>query len=33
MNKPAVFIDTWHIFEPAEIKKIKKIIYGGHGND
>ena len=22
MNKPAVFIDTWHIFEPAEIKNI-----------
>tara|TARA_Y100001970_G_scaffold199595_1_gene242774 strand:+ start:8550 stop:10214 length:1665 start_codon:yes stop_codon:yes gene_type:complete len=33
MNKPSVFIDTWHIFEPAEIKKIKGIIYGGHGND
>ncbi len=33
MNKPGVFIDTWHIFEPAEIKKIKEIVYGGHGND
>ena len=33
MNKPGVFIDTWHIFDPAEIKKVKGVVYGGHGND
>jgi UDP-N-acetyl-D-mannosaminuronic acid dehydrogenase len=32
MNKPAVFFDCWHIFEPREIKR-KEIIYGGIGVD
>ncbi len=33
MKKPAVFIDTWHIFEPLDIKRIDGILYGGVGND
>ena len=33
MNHPAVFIDTWHIFDPMDIKVLKGIIYGGLGND
>jgi len=33
MRHPAIFIDTWHIFEPADIKMFKGIIYGGLGND
>ncbi len=33
MNHPAVFIDTWHIFDPMDIKTLKGIIYGGLGND
>lgn len=30
LNKPAVFIDVWHIFDPKEIKR-DGIIYGGVG--
>ena len=33
MNKPAVFLDSWHVFNPQEIKNIKGILYGGLGND
>ena len=33
MNKPAVFLDSWHTFDPEEIKNIKGIYYGGLGND
>ena len=33
MRKPAVLIDTWHIFEPLDIKRMAGIIYGGVGND
>ncbi len=33
MNTPAIFIDTWHLFEPFDIKRIEGIIYGGMGND
>jgi UDP-N-acetyl-D-mannosaminuronic acid dehydrogenase len=33
MRKPAVFIDTWHIFEPYDLKRIEGVIYGGVGND
>ena len=33
MNKPSIFIDTWHIFDPLEIKQLKGIIYYGVGND
>ena len=29
MNKPAVFIDDWHIFEPEDVKGLDGIIYGG----
>ena len=31
MNKPSLFIDTWRIFDPHEIKQIKGILYGGLG--
>ena len=27
MNKPSIFIDTWHIFDPLEIKQIKGLKY------
>lgn len=30
---PGVFIDGWHIFKPADMKKIPGIVYGGVGND
>lgn len=33
MKKPAVFIDTWHIFPPLDIKRIDGVVYGGVGND
>lgn len=33
MKKPAIFLDSWHIFDPEEIKNIKGIFYGGLGND
>lgn len=33
MNRPAVFIDTWHIFDPMEMKTVEGILYGGLGND
>jgi UDP-N-acetyl-D-mannosaminuronic acid dehydrogenase len=33
MNKPAVFIDTWRVFDPITLKRIPGIIYGGVGND
>lgn len=33
MKKPAIFIDTWHVFEPLDIKRIEGIVYGGVGND
>lgn len=32
MNRPAVFIDTWHIFDPLDIKRIGGLLYGGVGN-
>ncbi len=32
MNRPGVFIDTWHIFDPLEIKQHRGILYGGVGN-
>ncbi len=32
-NKPAVFIDGWHIFEPEDIKRLPGIVYGGIGNE
>ena len=31
MKKPSIFIDTWHIFEPSEIKQLKSVLYGGIG--
>ena len=31
MKKPSIFIDTWHIFEPSEIKQLKGVLYGGIG--
>jgi len=33
MNKPAVIIDTWYIFDPLFFKRHQGIIYGGLGND
>jgi len=33
MNKPSIFLDTWHIFEPIELKQYKGINYYGLGND
>lgn len=33
LNKPAVFIDCWHIFEPQAIKQFEGILYGGLGVD
>ncbi len=33
MNLPGVFIDTWHIFQPMDIKRVEGILYGGIGND
>jgi len=33
MRHPAVFIDTWHIFEPLYVKMLAGIVYGGVGND
>jgi len=33
MRKPAVFIDTWHMFEPLDLKRVEGIVYGGVGND
>lgn len=32
LNKPAIFIDTWYIFNPNEIKR-EGIVYGGVGVD
>ena len=29
MKNPSIFIDTWHIFEPSEIKQLKNVLYGG----
>jgi len=31
LNKPMVLIDTWHNFDPSEVRKYKKVIYGGLG--
>jgi UDP-N-acetyl-D-mannosaminuronic acid dehydrogenase len=31
MKSPSIFIDTWHIFEPSEIKQLKGVLYGGIG--
>ena len=31
MNKPAVFFDGWHIFDPADIRSLSGVIYGGLG--
>ena len=33
MNKPAIIIDAWHIFEPLYFKRQEGILYGGLGND
>ncbi len=33
MSHPAVFIDTWHIFDPMDIKMLRGVVYGGLGND
>ena len=33
MNKPGAIIDTWHIFDPIEIKQLKNIYFSGLGND
>jgi len=33
MNAPAVFIDTWHLFEPFDLKRLPGVLYGGVGND
>ena len=33
MNHPAVLIDTWHVFDPMDLKMLKGIVYGGLGND
>lgn len=33
MNHPAVLIDTWHIFDPMDVKMLKGLRYGGLGND
>ena len=33
MNKPSIFIDTWQIFDPIELKQFKGINYYGLGND
>ena len=33
MNKPSIFLDTWHIFDPIELKQFKGINYYGLGND
>ena len=32
MNKPAVFIDTWHLFNPMVLNREKGIVFGGLGN-
>jgi len=33
MRRPAVFVDTWHVFNPLDIKRVEGIIYAGVGND
>ena len=33
MKKPSIFIDTWQIYDPLEIKQIKGVTYLGVGND
>jgi len=33
MNKPSLFFDSWHIFQPGDVRKIEGITYGGLGND
>jgi UDP-N-acetyl-D-mannosaminuronic acid dehydrogenase len=33
MNRPAVFIDSWHVFNPIDIKRVEGILYAGVGND
>ncbi len=33
MRLPAVFIDGWHLFDPADVRSIPGIYYGGVGND
>ena len=33
MNKPGAIMDTWHIFDPIEIKQLKNIYFSGLGND
>ncbi len=32
-QKPAVFIDGWHLFDPEKMKTIDGVSYGGLGND
>ena len=31
MKKPSIFIDTWKVFDPLEVKQIKGLFYGGLG--
>jgi len=31
MNKPAVLFDGWHIFDPADVRSLSGVIYGGLG--
>lgn len=33
MRRPAVFVDTWHVFNPIDIKRVEGILYAGVGND
>jgi UDP-N-acetyl-D-mannosaminuronic acid dehydrogenase len=33
MRRPAVFVDTWHVFNPIDIKRVDGIVYAGVGND
>jgi UDP-N-acetyl-D-mannosaminuronic acid dehydrogenase len=31
MNKPAVFFDGWHVFDPADVRGVDGLVYGGLG--
>jgi UDP-N-acetyl-D-mannosaminuronic acid dehydrogenase len=33
MQLPGALIDSWHLFDPSELKKIPGLFYGGVGND
>ena len=33
MSRPAVFLDTWQIFDPLALKTTSGILYGGVGTD